>query len=467
MIASKAMSQNNLKTKSSVFDAEHRTLTIGILLILTLVAFETLAVVTVAPNIGKALDGMRLYGWIFSAQLLASLFSIVLGGEQADKHGPARAFLIGSVIFSIGLLFAGFAPNMLTLIFGRFLQGLGAGAVIVAMYVTVNLAYDDDTRSRMMALMSTAWVVPALAGPAIAGFIADIFSWRIIFLGILPLVIFVVLLSTKQLLALKAPDKSEARAKSNWLPALLLALGAGCLISGLTMQDMRLLAVLAVLGIALALPNLNRLLPKGTLQLQAGLPSVIAARGFFYSSFAGVQAFLALMLTSVHGFSGSVTGLAIAAASISWTLGSWLQDKFDKPNTLNRSRRILLGSSLMTLGLASQLITLYTTTNPLIITLIGWTITGLGIGLSHSTSSVLAFALAPKGEEGHVSAGLQLVDSFLAALATGIGGALFAYAMQQQLGEQFGIMLAFCFSLVLALISILAAFNIRDVKTAI
>ena len=40
----------------------------------------------------------------------------------------------------------------------------------------------------MFAVLSTAWVVPALAGPALAGFIADSFGWRWVFLGLVPLV---------------------------------------------------------------------------------------------------------------------------------------------------------------------------------------------------------------------------------------------------------------------------------------
>ena len=469
MIASESMidiGSTQQQKQSTVFDNKHRTLTIGILFSLTLVAFEALAVVTVAPIMGKSLDGMNLYGWIFSAQLLASLFSIILGGELADKHGPARPFIMGTSILAVGLAFAGFAPTMLVLIFGRLLQGLGAGAVVVAMYTAVNLGYADEIRPRMMAMMSTAWVVPSLVGPAIAGVIADALSWRYIFLIVLPFVIVVAIFVSREFLKLshsRIDGSIKKEAKSNWPYGLMLAFGAGCLLTGLSIERVWLLAILVVIGGALALPNLGRLLPKGTFRFKAGLPSVIAARGFFYSSFIGVQAFLALMLTSVHGFSTATTGIALALASVSWTLGSWLQDKYDRPNIRNRSVRVRVGSSLMTVGLSIQLIALYTPSYPLIIALIGWTIGGLGIGLAHSTTSVLAFALAKKGEEGHVSAALQLVDSFIAALSTGIGGALFAFAIRQNAdNEKLGIMLAFCFSLMLAVLSMIAAYKIRE-----
>ena len=84
---------------NQVFDDQHRGLTVGVLLGVTVIAFEALAVVTVAPQIAGALSGMALYGWIFSAFLLASLLGITVGGQQADRRGPGLPFLVGVVPF--------------------------------------------------------------------------------------------------------------------------------------------------------------------------------------------------------------------------------------------------------------------------------------------------------------------------------------------------------------------------------
>lgn len=449
------------ETPASVFDKEHRTLTFGILLVITLVAFENLAIVTIAPNIARSLDGLLLYGWIFSGQMLASLFSIVLSGQWADRLGPAKPFLAGVSIFSLGLLLAGVAPNMLVFIAGRILQGLGGGAITVALYVAVNLAYNDAIRSRMIAFMSTAWVVPALLGPVAAGYIAELFGWRIVFLLILPFIVIVAALTLKTFLKLER--KGEVT-EPQWLQALVLVLGAGILLSGLSVSRGWLFALMTLGGAALALPSLRFLLPKGTLSFQAGLPSVIATRGFLYASFIGVEAFLALMLNSVHDLSPQVTGIAIATAAVSWTVGSWVQDRWDKRDSSQRPFRIFIGSSAMTLGLGLQLFALYATSFPLLITLLGWALAGLGIGIAHATTTILAFMLAPEGEEGTVSASLQLADTFIAALSTGIGGALFAFASQRAYSEQTGIMLAFVFCLFLASLSVVSALRIRQTK---
>jgi MFS family permease len=445
-----------------VFDPQHRGLTVGILLGVTLVAFEGLAVVTVAPRFAEALAGLALYGWVFSGFLLASLFANVAGGEAADRRGPDRPFTLGLLLFGAGLLLSGVAPSMELLIAGRVLQGLGGGALATAMYVAVNLAYPDALRPRMMALMSSAWVIPALIGPAAAGLVAEALSWRWVFLGMLPLLLLVALLTLSPFRRLAHRKGSVDRRRL--LRALRMVLGVGLLLLGLGRSDPLVLAGLVLVGAALALPPLTRLLPAGALLLAPGLPSVVTARGLLYAGFVGVEAFLALMLTSVHGYRPFVTGMVIATGAVSWTLGSWLQDRLERRGP--RQRRILAGTVLLTIGLGGQLLALLAPVAPLAFAVAGWVLAGLGIGLAHATSTVLAFALAPAGEEGLVAASLQVMDNLFAALSTGVGGALFALVLARQGSEQSGVLLAFVASIALVIFSVIAAWRIGSLLPA-
>ena len=152
--------------RPGIFDPEHRTLTLGILLGVTLVAFEALAVVTIAPRLAAELGGTRLYGWIFSGLLLTSLFGTVLGGQTADHRGPGLVVTLGLFVFGLGLIVGAAAPNMPVLILGRLLQGLGGGALVTALFAVVNLAYSDRLRPALFAAMSSAWVVPGTRGAA-------------------------------------------------------------------------------------------------------------------------------------------------------------------------------------------------------------------------------------------------------------------------------------------------------------
>src|SRR5256886_8324353 len=165
---------------------QRRALTTGLVLTITFVASEALAVVTVMPVVARDLGGLRLYGWVFSGFMLGSVVGIVAAGREADRRGPAAPFVAGVVLFGAGLAVAGLAPSMGVLVAGRVLQGLGAGAVPSVAYATIGRSLPETLRARMMAVLSTAWVAPGLAGPAISAEVAPLFGWRRGFRGPLP-----------------------------------------------------------------------------------------------------------------------------------------------------------------------------------------------------------------------------------------------------------------------------------------
>ena len=162
-------------------------LTSGLVLIVTLVAFESLAISTVMPLVEDDLGDLWLYGWVFSAFFLGNLIGIVVAGTAADRMRPAIPFAAGLVVFAIGLVVGGLAPTMLVLVLGRALQGLGAGAMPAISYVCIGRGYPHEQRPTMFALISSAWVIPSVAGPALAGVIGSAVGWRWVFLGLLPL----------------------------------------------------------------------------------------------------------------------------------------------------------------------------------------------------------------------------------------------------------------------------------------
>ncbi len=448
-----------------IFGPRTRSLTIGILLGVTLVAFESLAVVTVAPLFAADLGGMELYGWVFSALLLTSLLGAVIGGQLADSGSLARPLALGLGLFALGLLVSGAAPNMLVLILGRVFQGLGGGAMTTVNYAALTRAYPDSVRARMMALTSSAWIVPALLGPTLAGLIAESIGWRWVFWSILPLLAVVASLTMRHFARLAPADVTPVRS-SRLAAATLLTVGAGAFLVGIGLETPWQAVLLAVPGAVAAGLGLNTLLPAGALRLRRGLPSVVIGRGMFYAAFLGVEAFLALMLTSVHGHSTAVTGVVIALGAISWSAGSWLQSKLDERHADKRALRMFAGAVLLTIGIVAQIVALNLTGAPLAIVVAGWVIAGLGIGMAHATSSVLAFAQAPESEVGSVSAALQVSDQLLAAVATGVGGALFALAARAGSGDRHGILLAFGFVMVLAAVALMACWRAGGVRSA-
>ena len=58
----------------------------------TLVTFESLAVITILPDISDDLGGIAWYGWVSTAFFLGTMVGIVFAGEQADRHGAGRPY---------------------------------------------------------------------------------------------------------------------------------------------------------------------------------------------------------------------------------------------------------------------------------------------------------------------------------------------------------------------------------------
>src|ERR1700740_3487201 len=158
---------------------QRRALTVGVVLTVTFVASEALAVVTVMPVVARDLGGLRLYGWVFSGFMLGSVIGIVAAGRGGDRGGPAVPFVAGVALFGSGLALAGLAPSMGVLVAGRVLQGLGAGAAPSVAYAVIGRTLPGPLRARMMGGLSTAWVAPGLVGPAISAEVARLFRWRV------------------------------------------------------------------------------------------------------------------------------------------------------------------------------------------------------------------------------------------------------------------------------------------------
>ncbi|HSR85862.1 MAG TPA: MFS transporter, partial [Streptosporangiaceae bacterium] len=406
-----------------LWSARHRALTIGLVLTITFIASEALAVITIMPVVARDLGGLSLYGWVFSAFMLGNVVGIVAAGRQADRFGPARPFIAGVALFAVGLAIAGLAPSMPVLVAGRTLQGIGAGAVPAIAYVTIGRSLPERLLARMMAVLSTAWVVPGLVGPAISAAVASLVGWRWVFLGLLPVVAITGSIALPALFRLsKQPVAADGALPAGTVHRLSdgLAAAAG---TGLTLTGLSLIAgarevvvggVVLVIGIAAITLSVRRLLPAGTFVARRGLPAVVLSRGLLTFTFFGADAYVTLTITTVRHHSPAVASIAVTGSTLAWTAGAWLQSRL---NTRWEARRLVgWGVVVIVAGLAAMALVL-SPAIPVQVGLAAWTVAGLGIGLAYAPTTLLMLREAPQGREGWASASLNLAD----VLGTAIG----------------------------------------------
>ena len=298
---------------------------------MTLVAFESLAVTTILPEIEADLGGIAWYGWVTSAFFLGTMIGIVFAGDQANHRGAAPPYVVGLVLFAIGLAIGGFAPSMPILVVGRFVQGFGAGVVPAIGYVAIGRAFSVSERPRMFAILSTAWVVPGLIGPVLAERIADGVGWRWVFLSLLPLVAIAGALVVPAMMRLGPVadvDTTSVRfMRRRLVEAARVAAGAALVVAGLTFERWMLVPAF-VAGLVVGLGPLRRLTPQGTLHAAAGLPAVIASRGLLTFAFFGLDAFVPYVITSGRDRSTFAASIAVTVATVSWTAATWIQQRW-------------------------------------------------------------------------------------------------------------------------------------------
>ena len=176
------MTLTQTRATPRAFDQQHRAITLGLLALVTMFAFEAVAVSLAMPSVARELDGETLYPIAVVGLLTAAIVGMVVGGIWSDARGASLPILVGGIGFAAGLLVSGFAGSMEVFVGGRLLQGLGCGAALTAMYVAVGDAYPAHLRTRVFSLFATAWVVPSIAGPFVAGALVDLFGWRSVFL---------------------------------------------------------------------------------------------------------------------------------------------------------------------------------------------------------------------------------------------------------------------------------------------
>jgi MFS family permease len=437
----------------------HRSLTIGLVLTITLVASEALAVSTIMPIVADDLAGgdRTLYGWVFSAFILASLVGIAAAGVLIDRGSLTRPYLLGLSLFCVGLVVGGLAPSMPILVGGRVLQGLGAGMIPAVGYVAIGRALPEHLRARMFAVMSTAWVLPGLLGPFIAGVVAETFHWRLVFLGLLPLIAIAAIMAAPAIAAI--PDSTAstqehevAEDTRRRLPrALVLTLGAGLTIAGLTDANLWPGLPMIVVGLALAIPAFGRLTPPGTLRAARGLPAAVLLRGILTFAFFCPDAYVALALQEWRGTSAIVAGIALTAATLTWTGGAWIQ-----AHLIGRTgSRPLVRAGFLTVGLGIVAFTAVLSPGvPVVVGIVAWAVAGLGMGFSYSPLSLTVLREAPKETQGAATAGLQLSDVLGTALGIGVGGALIAVGDRQGAELWVGLLGAFVFGVVVAAIGL-------------
>ena len=383
-------------------------------------AIQVSIVAAIMPAVSHDLHGIAFYGLVFSGYSLAGLAATPLAGYLADRYGPGRPFAITTAVFVVGSVLCGLAPSMALLAAARVVQGWGGAALYTIAYGAIAKAYPESGRARMLALLAAVWVVPGLVGPGFGAIVTETIGWRWCFFSLLPIVTVALVMAYPDLVKL---GRGAARGAPPWQWPVVLATGTGLLVTGLAERP-PLGLVLDLMGLALFVPAVRRVLPAGTFRLRHGLPATVMAGLLVYLAFYVGFNFLPLLITQYSHRSLLEAGFAVTAVNLTWPIGSWWQATVAE----RYSKRLLTGVSSLVLGLSLVAVSLVVVGLPLVAAYAAWAIGGAAIGVGSQALYLIAAESAPQGNETVAIAALMTTNRLGISLGTGLGGALIAIA---------------------------------------
>ncbi|MCW2973064.1 MAG: drug resistance transporter, EmrB/QacA subfamily [Thermoleophilia bacterium] len=202
----------------------------ALMLGMLLAALDQTIVSTALPTIAGDLNGLDHISWVVTAYLVATTVTTPLYGKLSDLFGRKPLFIIAIGVFLVGSVFAGIAQNMGELVAFRFVQGAGAGGLMVLAMTIIADVVPARQRGKYQGYVGSLFAVSSVIGPLLGGFFTDHLSWRWVFYVNIPigaLALFAVITT------LHLPHQRVAH-KIDWTGATLLTAGVGAFLLAVT-----------------------------------------------------------------------------------------------------------------------------------------------------------------------------------------------------------------------------------------
>lgn len=208
-------------------------LVITIAVLASFVTFLDGTVVTVAlPAISDELGGgITTQQWVVDSYLITLSALILLAGSLSDAYGRVRIMRIGLIAFGIASVAVAAAPEPITLIIARALQGAAGAMLVPSSLALIMSVMRGELQSRAIGVWTAFTTGAQIAGPVMGGLFVDLLSWRFVFLiNVIPIGITLVLLGR-----LRLPEQPPG-ARVDWWSGMLCAFGLGAVVFALIEQ---------------------------------------------------------------------------------------------------------------------------------------------------------------------------------------------------------------------------------------
>jgi EmrB/QacA subfamily drug resistance transporter len=402
----------------------------GVLLSMLLAALDQTIVAPAMPTIAGSLGHAEYLPWIVTGYLLTATALAPLYGKISDIYGRRPTIYAAVLIFLAGSLVSALAPNMLTLIVGRAIQGMGGGGLFALSQTVIGDLVPPRERARYAAWIAGTWAVASIAGPLLGGTFAEHLHWSLIFWINIPLGLLAMAIINNPLKKLPVVAR---RHSIDGLGALLLIVATALILLALnwggstypwgSVEILGLIAASAVFWAAFALRLRRATEPLISLEVlgdpivRAGTLSMFALQ----AANVGLSVYLPVYLQSVLGLTASESGTAMLGLLLGTVAGAIFSGKTIPRFT--HYKRIAMVGALFSMACLIILALVAASASLLMVQLLTACI-GLGAGATFPVCTVSVQNAVDKAHLGVATGVLTFLRSLGSALGVAALGAV-------------------------------------------
>jgi DHA2 family multidrug resistance protein len=181
------------------------------------------ALTHIAGNLGATIEDAS---WVITAYAIANVIIIPMTGFLAQYFGRKNYYLYSIVIFTVASILCGNSSSLWELVFWRFVQGIGGGALLSTSQSILFDTFEVKQRGIASAMFGVGIVMGPTMGPALGGVIIDHYAWPLIFNINIP---FGILAATLTYFFIEDSIHHTSKPSIDWIGIMLLAAGIGSL----------------------------------------------------------------------------------------------------------------------------------------------------------------------------------------------------------------------------------------------
>ena len=395
-------------------------------------AFEMFSITTIMPNVANEFSAMNHFAWGFTMFIIGQVFSFIVSGRLIDRFGAFKPLAVGVGLFAFGLILAAASTHLATFLAARTVQGLGGGAMNIAVMVVIAEVFPPHRRSIMMTIFSFCYLAPAFFGGPLAAFIANApgLGWRWDFWMIIPFLVIAAIVGYQPVRTLYrhraarsgTPDEAPVWAAIAGTGGMgLLQAASQSFVQLKSLSDLNWTTIVfAVAGIVALGFAMHRLMPPGFWRFSTGMASLMWVRLALAGAFFACQSFVVLMLMQARGLSQQMASWAMAVGAIGWVAATILQARPELK--LRRDQIITVGSSFVSFAILFIAAMAAWPRIPLGFGVVIMIVAGFGMGLSSASTSLAVMTMSPSDAIGHNTSALQVADGLGSAFFAGLSG---------------------------------------------